>query len=118
MILSTVSMQLTFDYSNDFFNLETNTQATSSSKAWLTSIDVVDMSPEKVVQFGKYVQRIYEHEKKDDQNCVSVKDIQVANIIPGLSLETRKKFSKELQCKHFLKVSIHFFPLLPKFAFI
>ena len=64
MILSTVSMQLTFDYSNNFFNLETNTQATSSSKAWLTSIDVVDMSPEKVVQFGKYVQRIYEHEKK------------------------------------------------------
>ena len=33
------------------------------------------------------------------------KKLQASNIIPGLCLETRKKYTKEQQCKYFLKVT-------------
>lgn len=79
-------------------------QVARPGQAWLVSIDNPEMRPEKVVKFCRYVGRIYLHEAKDDSNCVSVKKLQASNVIPGLCLETRKKYTKEQQCKYFLKV--------------
>ena len=79
-------------------------QVARPNQAWLMSIDNPEMSPEKVVKFCRYVGKIYLHEAKDDSNCVPVKKLQASNVIPGLCLETRKKYTKEQQCKYFLKV--------------
>ena len=85
-------------------DLKSKEMHVEEKKPWLVSLDEVEMSEKKVLQFGNQVDKIYSMERTSS-NELLVKTIQSKNCFPGLSLKIRTKLqlNKNQMCLYFLK---------------